>query len=140
MVKINNECSRKYFDKVNVETATKPFWKTCKPFFSNKLSHRGSKITLIENDRLVSENHKIARTFNKYFESVKDSLNLFEWIGRSINSNDKIEQIIAKFSKHPTVLRIKQKVKINLKFYFQSITEEEDKEYCKNCCKKRTLR
>ena len=56
VVKINNECKRESFDKSNVKTATKPFWKTCKPYFSNKLSDGGSKIALIENDRIVSEN------------------------------------------------------------------------------------
>ena len=61
MVKINNECKREYFDKLNVKTATKPFWKTCKPYFSNKHSHGGSKVTLIENDRTVSENNQIAK-------------------------------------------------------------------------------
>ena len=43
----------------------------------SKDSHGGSKIALIENDRIVFENNKIAKTFNKYFESVTDSLNLF---------------------------------------------------------------
>ena len=60
VVKINNECKREYFDKLNVKTTTKPFWKTCKPYFSNKHLHGGSKITLIENDRTTSENNKIA--------------------------------------------------------------------------------
>ena len=74
VVKINNECKREYFDKLNFKTATKPFWKTCNPYFSNKHSHSSSKTTLIENenDRSVSENHKIAKTFNMYFESVTD--------------------------------------------------------------------
>ena len=106
VVKINNECKREYFDKLNVKTTTKPFWKTCKPYFSNKHSHDGSKITLIENDRIISEN-KVAKTFNTYFESVTDSLNLFEWIGESVNGNDKIEQILFKFSKHPSKLKTK---------------------------------
>ena len=61
MIKINNECKGEYFDKLSIKTATKPFWKTCKPFFSNKRSHGGSKIALIKNDRIVSENHKIAK-------------------------------------------------------------------------------
>ena len=30
VVKINNECKGEYFDKLNVKTAIKPFWKTCK--------------------------------------------------------------------------------------------------------------
>ena len=51
VVQINNRCKREYFDKLNVKTATKPFWNTCKPYFSNKHLHGGSRITLIENDR-----------------------------------------------------------------------------------------
>ena len=42
-----------------------------------------------------------------YFDSVTDSLNLFAWIGESVNSNDEIEQYIAKYSKHPSILKIK---------------------------------
>ena len=61
MVKINNECKREYFNKLNAKTATKSFWKTCKPYLSNKHSHGGSKVTLIENDRTVSENNQIAK-------------------------------------------------------------------------------
>ena len=68
VIKLNNECKREYFGKLNVKTTTKPFWKTCKPYFSNKHSHGGSKITLIENDRIISQNNKIAKTFNTYFE------------------------------------------------------------------------
>ena len=36
LVKINNERKREYFDKLKVKIATKPFWKTRKPSFSNK--------------------------------------------------------------------------------------------------------
>ena len=132
MVKIKNKCKREYFDKLNFKTTNKPFWKTCKPYFSNKYSHGGSKITLIENDRIICKNSKIAKTFNTYFESVTGSLNLFEWIGESVNSNDKIEQILFKFSKHPSILKIKQKVKINRKFSFQSVSEDTVKNVVKN--------
>ena len=102
VIKINKECKRDYLDKLNIKTTTKQFSKTCKPYLSNKHSH-GAKNTLIEIDRIVSENNKIAKTFNTYFESVTDSLNLFEWIGEPFNSNDKIEQISAKISKHQSI-------------------------------------
>ena len=45
-------------------------------------------------------------------------------MGESVNSNDKIQQILFKFSKHPSILKIKQKVKINRKFPFQSVCED----------------
>ena len=66
VVKINNECKREYFDKLSVKTTNKPFWKTCKPYFSNKYSHGDSKIILIENDGIVSKNNKIAQNFNVF--------------------------------------------------------------------------
>ena len=110
VIKINKECKRDYLDNLNIKTTTKQFSKTCKLYLSNKHSH-GAKNTLIEIDRIVSANNKIAKTFNTYFESVTDSLNLFEWIGDLFNSNDKIEQIIAKFVKHPSILKIKLKSK-----------------------------
>ena len=47
---------------------------------------------------------------------------IVNWLIGSVNSNDKIKQIIAKFSKHPSTLKIKQKVKINRKFFFQSVS------------------
>ena len=122
---------REYFDKLNVKTTIKPFWKTCNPYFSNKHSHGGSKVTLTENDRIVSESNKIAKTFNMYFESVTDLLNLFEWIGESVNSKDKIEQIIVKFSKHPSILKAKSQNKQKI-LSFQSVSEDTVKNVVKN--------
>ena len=37
-VKKNNERKREYFDKLSAKTATKPFWKTYKPYFSDNHS------------------------------------------------------------------------------------------------------
>ena len=39
---------------------------------------------------LSQKTKKLAKTFNTYFESVTDPLDLFEWNGESVNSNDKI--------------------------------------------------
>ena len=132
MVQTNNQCKREYFEKLTVKTAINSFWKTCKPYFSKKHSHGSFKITLIENDRIVSGNSKIAKTFNTYFESLTDALYLFQQIGESLNSKNKIEQIIAKISKHPSIPKIKQKVKINRKFSFQFVSEDTAKNVVKN--------
>ena len=53
----------------NVLTENRTFWKTVKPFLSEK-SKKASKITLIENEKIVSEDKKIAKIFNDYFISI----------------------------------------------------------------------
>ena len=132
LVKINYECKREHFNELNVEIATKPFWKTCEPYFTNKHLHDSSEITLIGNNKIVLQNHKIAKTFNTYLVSVTVSPNPFEWIVESVNSNNKIEQIIVKFPKHPSILKIKQKVKTNRKLPFQSVSEDAVNNVVKN--------
>ena len=78
-VKLNNQCKKDHFDRLNPEKDSKPFWKSCKPYFSNKHSFGDSKIALSENGEFLTENNKIAKTFNSFFETVSDSLNLFNW-------------------------------------------------------------
>ena len=76
-VQPNNQCKKDYFERLNPEKDSKPFWKSCKPYFSNKHSLGESKIALSKNGEFLTENNKIAKTFDQFFETVTDSLNLF---------------------------------------------------------------
>ena len=53
----------------------KPFWVNCKPF-SNKHSKADNDIVLNKDGELISKNKEIANTFNDYFGSVVENLNL----------------------------------------------------------------
>ena len=33
VVKLNNQCKKNHFDRLNPERDLKPFWKSCKPYF-----------------------------------------------------------------------------------------------------------
>ena len=46
VVKLNSKCKKDHFDKLNPEKSSKPFWKSCKPYISNKHSFGESKIAL----------------------------------------------------------------------------------------------
>ena len=48
VVKLNNQCKTDHFDRLNPEKDPKPFWKSCKPYFSNKHSFGESKIAFSE--------------------------------------------------------------------------------------------
>ena len=99
-----------YFNSLKTDTIvnSKTFWKTVKPFLSDK-SLANNKITLIENDEIISNETKLAETFNNYFVNIVPSL------GIHINDNlirdvdyisDPIVKIIEKFKDHPSIISI----------------------------------
>ena len=67
VVKLNNQSKQEHFDSLNPFLDSNPFWKSCKPYFSNKHLFGGSKIALNKNGEILTENIKIAKTFNSYF-------------------------------------------------------------------------
>ena len=62
---------------VDTETVidNKLFWKTIKPYFSNKAVNN-ENMTLIENDEIVTNEKEISEIFNKYFIHVVASLEI----------------------------------------------------------------
>ena len=89
VVKLNKNCQKEFFDNLETKNNSKSFWNKCKPHFSNKHSKGISDIMLIEKDELLLKNKKVElmysvhifRTdvFSSYFQSITDSLDLFEW-------------------------------------------------------------
>ena len=45
------------------------FWKTVKPFLSDKGTH-SSKINLVNNDEVISDDAVLAETFSKFYEGA----------------------------------------------------------------------
>ena len=123
VVKLNNQSKQGHFDSLNPFLDSKPFWKSCKLYFSNKHSFGDLKIALNESGEILTENMKIAKTLNSYFKSFRDSLELFDWPLQSNGSCDKVQNIITRFSNHPSIIQIKYKFKLNKKFSFQCISE-----------------
>ena len=53
------------------------FWKTIKPFFSDKTNLR-SQIKLIENDELIQNDDKVAETLNTFFKNAVSTWDINE--------------------------------------------------------------
>ena len=58
----------------------KLFWKSVKPFFNGKGSN-SSKITLVEENNIISGEEEIANIMNNYFINVTETLNLKKQLG-----------------------------------------------------------
>ena len=56
-------------------TESKRFWKTKKPFFTDKTKN-SSNIILTENYQIIREDEKICKTLNTYFTNVTKGLKL----------------------------------------------------------------
>ena len=74
---LNKQAKLQYFEKPSVDCNSKPFWKACKPYFSNKNSNIQENMMLLEKDKLLSKQKDVASTFNKLFGSITDSLNSY---------------------------------------------------------------
>ena len=66
-----------YYSNLNVKDIVdnKKFWKTVKGFFSNRLNSF-KNISLIENGKLLVDDIKVAKTFNRYFQHLVPNLDL----------------------------------------------------------------
>ena len=71
------ETRKNYFNIFNVRNTTdnKQFWKTVKPLFLCKVGDN-EMITLIEEDKVISEDGEVAKKFKSYFENILESLDV----------------------------------------------------------------
>ena len=94
----------------NILIENKTFWKNIKPFLADK-TNKTSKITLIEDEKTISQDIEIAKTSNEYFISIPiknmPSNQEFECLDPS--EEDPVLRIIKKYQNHPSIKLIKAK-------------------------------
>ena len=68
---------KQYFAKLNVKDVAdnKLFWKNVKPYFSDKGSY-STKITLVEKDKIITDEKPIANIMSEHFVSITKKLSL----------------------------------------------------------------
>ena len=127
-VKLSRKAKRDFYNQIDISAVTdkKKFWKTVKPFISDKSSSK-SRITLIEEGEIVSNESEVAETFNNYFVTITDSLGIIENENIILASeviSDPIDQIVLKFSRHPSIRRIRSLNENNGCFSFEKVSIE----------------
>ena len=100
-----------------------------KPFLSEKCSY-ASKISLIHNDNVTSDDQELADTFNNFFEHAVDHLGIQEYqsdhnIGVNSISDDPIDYAIAKYKNHPSIIMISENVSFESRFSFTAVNEDD---------------
>ena len=141
--KQRNYCNRlykrerkKYYSNLNLKNITdnKCFWKTMKPLFSDKGGNKDN-IMLLINDEILSEDKKVAQAFNNFFDNTVVALGIVEnklLLTTIEDKKSEIENVIDMFEAHPSIVSIKENVKVNSKFWFSPIGTEDIQTEIKN--------
>ena len=99
-----------------------------KPILSDK-GRSNLKITLIENDTIISNDKEIAETLNDYFVSITDSLGLMDKsvvVSSTEGVSDPIDRATIKYSNHPSIRNIHSFAQSNEdSFKFQKVSLEQ---------------
>ena len=82
---LNKKAKLDYFNNFDSSQGSKPFWVKCKPYFSNKHSKADTDFMLNEKVDIIFKNQEIANTFNEYFGSIVESLDIHIWTEGSSN-------------------------------------------------------
>ena len=86
------------------------FWKTIKPYMSNKSISKNNKIILNENGNLVTETENVTEIFNDFFVHVADNIGK----GQSFDPDN-----------HPSIKKIKENHKSSELFEFKPVSESD---------------
>ena len=102
----------------------KLFWKTVKPFFLNK-GDLGVNMKLVEKNELIQNDQEIADELTTFFKDTVKNLNINEnpYITNQVSDDslDPVEKCINKYKFHPSILLIKNRIKIQNLFSFHAI-------------------
>ena len=119
-----------YYGNLNVKDVTdnKKFWKTVKPFLSDK-SKTSDKIHLNENGELLNSESETAGVLNNFFSNIVKNLKIPEYENRDRNFEnvkDPVLRAILKYKNHPSITVIKEKAK-NSVFSFYEVDKDKIK-------------
>ena len=126
-------CSRLYekerknfFSSLNPSLVkdNKLFWKTVKPFFSEK-GDLGPNIKLVDKNEFIQNDQEIANELNTFFKDAVSNLNINKnpYIVNQVSDDslDPVEKCINKYKFYPSILLIKNRIKVQNLFSFHAI-------------------
>ena len=86
---------------LNFVTENKQFWKTVKPCLTDK-TLKGERITLIENEKVVSDERELVKIFNEYLSNILPNLDIQRPPSITLY-HDPVLRAIKKFENHPSI-------------------------------------
>ena len=122
---------KKHYNNLDLRVLgdNKKFWQNIKPLFSSKQNISQKNIVIVEMETIISKNDEVAEKLNIFFIKAVENLEIEQFspnAEKDIQTKD-IEKIIKMYEKHPSIMKIKENVKIEGKFKFTDTTPEDIK-------------
>ena len=122
-VKLLRKTKKEFYNNLNVKyiTENKLFWKTVKPSFTDK-TLKDERITLVENNKVVSDESKLVEIFSKYFGNIVQNLGI-DGLTNTSSDNDAVTiiQAIEKYQNHASIKAIWENIDTTNNFSFDLI-------------------
>ena len=127
-VSLLRKTKRNYFKNVKMQDITdnEKFWKTIRPYFSDK-GYKQTKISIVEKDSIITDEKKIAVLMNNYFINITKNLDLKP---STISNTSDIDKVTKYFDDHISVCKIKEAYSESLQednFSFKMVSMDEVK-------------
>ena len=124
-VKLLTRTKKEFYNNLNVKyiTENKLFWKTVKPSFTDK-TLKDERITLVENNKVVSDESELVEIFSKDFGNILQNLSIDDLTNTSDNDAVTIREAIEKYQNHPRINVIRENIDTTNYFSFELINPE----------------
>ena len=128
-VSLLRKSKKEYYSNLDVKNITdnKTFWKTVKPFLSDKVIST-EKITLIENDTIVKIDNDTIRALNTFFSNIVRDLKIPDYKNcdpMAENIQELVIKEIVKYRNHPRILTIGELCKKIPQFSLRCVDKDE---------------
>ena len=132
-VRLRKDAIKSDFNKAfsNIKSNSKPFYEIMKPYLTNKGALCNTDISLIEDDRLITNDSDIANIFIDYYTNIVEyssgspPKDISDFQPPGTTTDKVIENILEEYKSHPSVKKIIELKNHNDNFTFREVSENE---------------
>ena len=132
-VAIRKKAIKNQFKTVTIDglMSNKAFWDLVKPFLSNKGGLTGNEVSLVNGDRIVTDDHELCEHFNDHYINIVENISGKKPCkvdeAEAIDDDRKIVKLILdKYRNHPSILAIAQNTEHSLQtFSFHEVSTKD---------------
>ena len=126
---LKSQAVKKYFsERCKNQNNSKKFWNTVKPFMTNKAKGSDSSISLLVNNKIISDKVTICNVFNDYFVNVTNDLAE----NGNVDMSGDLDDIFKVYKDHPSVKSIREQTSLVQPFDFKHVNVNDVKKILKS--------